>query len=372
MAKIGEGDPRWLVEERKDGRNVNNWHWTETDCLEWSKKRLSEIFTDTTILNGSSGPYCKTTGVDSVTGEAFINIRKQKLIPSYELEIKIKWEGEIREENGEKKGEAKGFIHFPYVADENHDEEAEMRVACESNDEVSKTLKSSILESKTKKVIYEMLNKFVEELRSGIPARRPNPASATSAKNDADSSSSEAEPAANGAADSKDKAAREQAATKAKAASAAALSKKNSTSSHSKSLSFTEKFYARPKDIFDCFTLEPKMCAFTQSKCVADLKAGGKFSWFSGNVVGEFLEVTVPSKIVMKWRFSSWEDDTFSNVEISISEPEHGTTILTLRQTGIPETDRFGNHDVVNVAENGWKGQIFFKIRAVFGYGLGL
>lgn len=27
MARIGEGDPRWIVNEREDGRNVNSWHW---------------------------------------------------------------------------------------------------------------------------------------------------------------------------------------------------------------------------------------------------------------------------------------------------------------------------------------------------------
>lgn len=27
MAKWGQGDPRWVVEEREDGANMNNWHW---------------------------------------------------------------------------------------------------------------------------------------------------------------------------------------------------------------------------------------------------------------------------------------------------------------------------------------------------------
>ena len=27
MAKWGQGDPRWIVEERADATNVNNWHW---------------------------------------------------------------------------------------------------------------------------------------------------------------------------------------------------------------------------------------------------------------------------------------------------------------------------------------------------------
>ena len=29
MARWGEGDPRWIVEEREDAKNVNNWHWYE-------------------------------------------------------------------------------------------------------------------------------------------------------------------------------------------------------------------------------------------------------------------------------------------------------------------------------------------------------
>lgn len=33
MAKWGEGDPRWIVEERADSHNVNNWHWKEVGKL---------------------------------------------------------------------------------------------------------------------------------------------------------------------------------------------------------------------------------------------------------------------------------------------------------------------------------------------------
>ena len=40
MAKWGEGDPRWIVEERPDATNVNNWHWTEKNADNWSKKKI--------------------------------------------------------------------------------------------------------------------------------------------------------------------------------------------------------------------------------------------------------------------------------------------------------------------------------------------
>ncbi|CAF4994828.1 unnamed protein product, partial [Rotaria magnacalcarata] len=29
MAEWGKGDPRWIVEDRPDATNPNNWHWKE-------------------------------------------------------------------------------------------------------------------------------------------------------------------------------------------------------------------------------------------------------------------------------------------------------------------------------------------------------
>ncbi len=49
MAKWGEGDPRWIVEERADAVNVNNWHWTEKNASQWSKDRMTELLTNLTI-----------------------------------------------------------------------------------------------------------------------------------------------------------------------------------------------------------------------------------------------------------------------------------------------------------------------------------
>ena len=40
MAKWGEGDPRWIVEERPDATNVNNWHWSEKNADSWSKLKF--------------------------------------------------------------------------------------------------------------------------------------------------------------------------------------------------------------------------------------------------------------------------------------------------------------------------------------------
>ncbi|KAG6580797.1 Activator of 90 kDa heat shock protein ATPase-like 1, partial [Cucurbita argyrosperma subsp. sororia] len=84
MAKFGEGDKRWIVEERQDGTNVHNWHWAETDCLEWSRNFMSKLFSNLPLLDGEGGLFIKTKKVDKVDGEAYVNIRKGKIIPAKE------------------------------------------------------------------------------------------------------------------------------------------------------------------------------------------------------------------------------------------------------------------------------------------------
>lgn len=80
MAKLGEGDARWLVTDLgAAGRNVNNFHWTERDALDWSRERLSALFTGMQLVGdggeGSAGAAVQVTGLDSLEGEAFLNIR---------------------------------------------------------------------------------------------------------------------------------------------------------------------------------------------------------------------------------------------------------------------------------------------------------
>ena len=63
---------------------------------------------------------------------------------------------------------------------------------------------------------------------------------------------------------------------------------------------------------------------------------------------------------------------TCAQVVITLEEPDEGTTTLKLVQRGVPKEDRFGNGDVVESTAHGWRQQIFQRIRAVFGYGVGL
>lgn len=151
MAKVGEGDARWIVQEREDGTNVHGWHWQERDVLKWSSVRLSELLGGCKILNGEDQIFINTTTIDSVTGEALINNRKKKLIPSYELAVKGQWTGEIKDGSGTSVLSTTGTFQLPYISDENADEDPELTVSLTDEGSAQQRLKQAFV-NKGKKV----------------------------------------------------------------------------------------------------------------------------------------------------------------------------------------------------------------------------
>ncbi len=151
MAKVGEGDARWIVQEREDGTNVHGWHWQEKDVLKWSTVRLSELLGGCKILNGEDQIFITTTTIDSVTGEALINNRKKKLIPSYELAVKGQWTGEIKDGSGTSVLSTSGTFQLPYISDENADEDPELTVSLTDEGSAQQRLKQAFV-NKGKKV----------------------------------------------------------------------------------------------------------------------------------------------------------------------------------------------------------------------------
>ncbi len=151
MAKVGEGDARWIVQEREDGTNVHGWHWQERDVLKWSTVRLSELLGGCKVLNGEDQIFISTTTIDSVTGEALINNRKKKLIPSYELAVKGQWTGEIKDGSGTSVLLTSGTFQLPYISDENADEDPELTVSLTDEGSAQQRLKQAFV-NKGKKV----------------------------------------------------------------------------------------------------------------------------------------------------------------------------------------------------------------------------
>ena len=303
MAKYGEGDKRWIVEERADGTNVHNWHWAERDCLEWSRARLSSLLAGLTVLDGEGGLTLRTVALDKLDGEAYVNIRKGKVIPGYELSLTLSWEAEAASEAGAAK--VAGAAEVPYLADENADEDPDLRVTVRGDETpLARRAKDAFL-ARGKPLVLEKIREFVAAMAKGGPAKDELESKKTSAKGAAPAAAPGAAPAAK----------REE--VPAPAPAAKEKKAKGKDKEGFKTIEMTEKFYCRAKDIYEILMDENRWKGFTQSNARISREVGGEFSLFDGSITGVNEELQEGKLIAQKWRFGSWPDGLYSSVSFS-------------------------------------------------------
>ncbi|PKU84941.1 activator of 90 kDa heat shock protein ATPase homolog [Dendrobium catenatum] len=354
MAKYGEGDKRWIVSERADGTNVHNWHWAERDCLEWSRSLLSSLLSDLTILDGDGGIFIRTKTLDKLDGEAYVNVRKGKVIPGYELSISLSFEAEARSDSADAEPLIRftGSVEVPYLADENAGEDPELRVVVRDDDgPVGRRIKDAFI-AKGNPVVLERIRSYVQSMSNGGPAKdelEEKKAPSSSAKPQEKASV---------------------AVTANRDAADIAVKKQKKEKEGFKTIKLTERFSCRARDIYEILMDENRWKGFTQSNARISKDVGGQFSLFDGSITGINEELQEGKLIVQKWRFSSWVEGIYSSVRLDFDEPEPGVAIVKLIQTGVPEEDRFGNSTVIENTERGWRELIFHKIRALFGFGI--
>lgn len=349
MAKFEESDPRWLVKDLgEQGRNVNNWHWEEKNALPWSKSYLEELLSSVILVDEDSikASISFEEKPINIKGDAIINQRKGKLIPAYEIELAIPWIATVSKEGSHIKGEIKA----PYISEENHDEDPELLVSTEQSDTIAEKVRQLVIK-KGRPIIQEKVAIFVRELRAGGPLK----------KNSTDST--ESQPSSSIQAPQQDPS------PALDTAGTDAAKDTKPESSSSRSITITENFFASSRDLYECFTETARVRAYTGSEAILDPRPGGTFSMFGGSIEGTYRELQPHSLLDMDWRFSSWPDSSTSRVIITLEEKEKGSVALTLKQTNIPDQDRYGNHDVLSMTQAGWKQQVLMRIRQVFGYG---
>lgn len=115
-----EGD-RWIVTERADGTNVNNWHWTMKDTSEYVKALLSAVVQRQGIFPPTGSLSSTRITEVRLGGEASVTSRKGRTFLIFELQLLIKWEGQIPDV-GKESEVCSGDILFPDISPETLDE----------------------------------------------------------------------------------------------------------------------------------------------------------------------------------------------------------------------------------------------------------
>lgn len=294
MAKWGEGDPRWIVEERPDATNVNNWHWTEKNATPWSKERLQQLFIDfkigefhtrsspkknsnlnlqkkkKTYILGQNDVECVVDAVDTCNGEATVNNRKGKLIFFYEWNLVLKWTGRLLSNSTLSH---KGKLTIPNLSEENDLEDVEITVTIDESNDESETLKQ-FMYNVGRDRIRQQLGTYIKELKEEYSRNLILPKKGAEGS-ESSSSSTNIKDAANNA---------KNAVQKAASAAAASASKLTSTSSSSsigckldvRTLSMSEEFHCSANDIYNALTKPDMVTAFTRAPAKVDAVRGGE------------------------------------------------------------------------------------------------
>ncbi|WAR19880.1 AHSA1-like protein [Mya arenaria] len=312
MAKWGEGDPRWIVEERPDGTNVNNWHWTEKNATNWSRDNLKELLTGLAVETDDA--RCEITSVTSMEGEASANNRKAKLIFFYEWVIKGEWSGQMKE--GEKK--YKGKFDVPNLSEEHEPDEVDVTWTVDKETDDGYKLKE-IMRTQGTPMVQQQFAKYIKMLKEEYSQN-------INAKTEMN---------------------------KMVISNDSTASKSVGVKINTKTINLQEEFVCGPTQLYRVFTDKEMVQAFTGSSAIYEVEKGGRISLMNGYVP--------ETKIVKRWRLKTWPDAHFSEVTLEFSEKD-GNTLLRLKQTGVPTTE-------YEKTIEGWKVNYWQRIRQVFGFG---
>lgn len=161
MAKWGEGDPRWLVQEREDGVNVNGWHWEEKDRMAWARERIASMLEGLTANAAPLHAELRVNKVSKIDGEASVSMRKGgKKLAVFDLHLHLEWAGQMRKEGAE---EVTGTLKITEFS--NHGDEEDLIVECTKNgtssdgEALCKAAKAQLIPS-----IWRALEPLAEEM----------------------------------------------------------------------------------------------------------------------------------------------------------------------------------------------------------------
>jgi activator of HSP90 ATPase len=330
MALVGENDPRWIVADRQDGKNVNAWHWEEKDLTKTTHAALKELFESRTLVE-EDGLNLRSKEVTDISGDVTVAQRKGKIMCYFEVKMTIKWGGKVGDDSVD------GKMTIPEIEHDNFSDDFDINVTTTDSNAASSKAEAWI-RANGRKVIRTEIKKYFENLFKQHQV-------GTLTKNATAPASSAPQSSA------------------AKAAAAVAKPTSSPVTTSAKTINWTMQWRVPIDELFAVLMNEQRAAIYTRAPAKINPQAGGQFEFLGGVISGYYVDVQAPNKITMQWRLSSWASGVFSSVVITLSKDEPSVTRLEFAQAGIPdgETER---------VMQGWRVNFFDAIKMVFGFGM--
>ncbi|OZC07954.1 hypothetical protein X798_05061 [Onchocerca flexuosa] len=299
MAKWGEGDPRWIVEERPD---AINYHRTEKNATPWSKQRLKELLEGQKYENGSTVIMFKE--LKKLDGEATANNRKAKLIFLFEWIIELSFEVKVAGSDIN----YEGHIEIPNLSDENEADEVDITPSVTTSgpheDQIRHFLNNEVA-TFIRKQLAIYIRELKEEFSKGLilPTDRAIPQVVSKGKTTVGKQHVDKKAFQNHVVTSVDN-----------------DLTKSALISDVKNLSFMESFKVQPDQLWEVLTETELVKKWSNNEAKLDLKPQGAFTLFGGMVTGEFVKIEPCKELGMKWRLKTYPSGCFANLTFRLKD----------------------------------------------------
>ncbi|KAJ3436032.1 hypothetical protein M0813_26123 [Anaeramoeba flamelloides] len=141
--------------------NVGNFHWEEINLNKWAKERLEGLIkTEDLAFGGFEGGKMMLESVE-VSGDAYINVRRGKRIPGWDLAIKLQIKGHITGSEESIKKKYSGELKFRNVAEGEEEDEYIITASCnQTYEQVPDYLKKKVVSK-----VLEQIRVLIKEIR---------------------------------------------------------------------------------------------------------------------------------------------------------------------------------------------------------------
>lgn len=336
MALAGQGDPRWVVRERADGHNINNWHWSgERDVLPWARTRLRALFTTT-------GSNVRVSSVADAEGDAHLYNRKGQRKAVWDLKVSGVWE-----ESGDDEARTRGkFVVEVLVGDDDPD------VVVSTDYKVGKgdpEVKKAFVKHCVPKIV-EGCRAFALEMAAGAEG-------AEGIANEIQ----EAEKAKKAAEEPKKTLEEKEVKDYMRTEAVDISSKEFQAKAAAKApLVIRENFSCAPADLKAALVTDRgRLEAVTRGRVECDVRVGGK--WAAGGADGVFRVMEDWKIVFERWGMGGWKSEQRGVLTLEFKDVE-GKTELLITGEGIAVEKR-------GAVEGFWRLQVFRPVKMLFGYG---
>lgn len=320
--------------------NPNNWHWVDKNCISWSREYFNEKLIGVSAEDEKNNVKVAVKTVKSIEGDVEVCQRKGKVISLFDVAVNLGFEGK----SGEK--EATGDISIPEVSYDSEEDSYQFSITL--NPDVNETapikaLIRSQLVPKLRKILYKFGTDLIathgneiqhngnESIHWGLSDKTKANISSKQGVEDSKSSSNEKK--------------------------MFGINVVNTTN-----LTLKPAFSASPEELYRIFTNEGMVAAWSRSKPELEVKTGGKFKLFGGNISGSFTELNENKNIKMKWRLKEWKPDHYADLTLDFV-PEDTQTVMVTKWVGVPVDQR-------DRVEANFENYYVKPIKGTFGLGL--